>query len=63
MKKNDIESEINENIEECRWIDYLGRKIRLRTIGIEEAKNMIQNNIDNLPDIEESTDRDFFQEK
>ena len=63
MKQNDFESELNENIEECSWIDCLGRKIRLRKIGIEEIKNMIQDNINNLPDIEESTDRELFSRK
>ena len=60
MKHNDIESELNEHIKECSWIDCLGRKIRLRIIGIEEIKNMIQDNINNLPEIEESTDSEFF---
>ena len=59
MKQNDIESELNENIEECSWNDCLGRKISWHTIGIEEIKNMIQDNINNHPDVQESTDRDF----
>ena len=32
-------------------------------IGIEEIKNMIQDNIDNLPDTEESTDGELFSRK
>ena len=60
MKYNDIESELNEDIKECSWIDCLGRKIKLRIIGIEEIMSMIEENIDNLPDIEESTETEFF---
>ena len=63
MKQINIECELNENIEECSWIDCLGRKIRLRMIGIEEIQNMIQDNIDNLPNVEESTDSEFFSRK
>ena len=61
MKYNDIESELNKDIKECSWIDCLGRKIKLRIIGIEEIMSMIEENIDNLPDIEESTDTEILK--
>ena len=45
---NTIDKMLDIELKKCRWIDCLGRQVKLRGLAFEEVKSMIQNNLNNL---------------
>ena len=44
IKERDLNKILDEGVRSCCWIDCLGRKVKIRILGLDEIKSLLQNN-------------------
>ena len=45
LKNKKMEELLNEDLDICSWIDFLGRLVKIRMLGLKEVHEMVQRNI------------------
>ena len=59
LSEDSVQNLLSNNVWSCKWVDCLGRRVKIRKRAFGEVRSMLRNNLNDLEGLEDSSRSKF----